>query len=168
MSNLSINVVAVVDNWFKRYFVGFLPITFIFRLLDIYVREGHAVLLSTALSIFDVLHNDLIRSKGKEEFMARLNSVVFKFKPDDLINRMKSYHIKKTFFPKFKNIKAKSVSQISEPDFQSYFRPKIVGKTSIIDNNQMELLYDFLPKKYKFFSNFTFFIFYLSFFLLQI
>eukprot|EP01105_Mastigella_eilhardi_P028972 TRINITY_DN995_c0_g2_i3.p1 TRINITY_DN995_c0_g2~~TRINITY_DN995_c0_g2_i3.p1 ORF type:complete len:713 (-),score=137.71 TRINITY_DN995_c0_g2_i3:49-1878(-) len=144
------------SSWFKTFFVGFLPYKTALRVMDVFMNEGIKVLYRVGLAIlyllWPYLKTTVDPASWSEAIIAggvslldgeKLIKTAFSFRLRDS-ERMQ---LEMANYGKKSAALATSASDLPDATMV-YYRPKIETSSTIIQDDEFELIWSFLPNNY--------------------
>eukprot|EP00276_Gloeochaete_wittrockiana_P001043 CAMPEP_0184675530 /NCGR_PEP_ID=MMETSP0308-20130426/87838_1 /TAXON_ID=38269 /ORGANISM="Gloeochaete witrockiana, Strain SAG 46.84" /LENGTH=502 /DNA_ID=CAMNT_0027123243 /DNA_START=1 /DNA_END=1506 /DNA_ORIENTATION=- len=142
-NRLGVDLGEAMRLWMRRFFVGTLPYFMVLRILDIYLNEDVRIFIRIALSILSESAPLLIATSSLSEFYDTLSRFCHDLRDTSaLFGDSLSINVPKSLV-------RENVTMPETRAYQVYYRPSIKIPSSIITNEQFELLYMMLPRRVK-------------------
>eukprot|EP00013_Stygamoeba_regulata_P010415 CAMPEP_0177685936 /NCGR_PEP_ID=MMETSP0447-20121125/33297_1 /TAXON_ID=0 /ORGANISM="Stygamoeba regulata, Strain BSH-02190019" /LENGTH=381 /DNA_ID=CAMNT_0019196017 /DNA_START=3 /DNA_END=1148 /DNA_ORIENTATION=- len=133
-------------DWFRRLFVGHLPMPVVLRVLDCYLAEGSKILYRVALSLLTLIHGQLLKATSRDEFENTVAWFCYQVDGTALLKYAFSQSISKKNIHNLDRKSSGLLDQVNEPTHQLYNRPRLSGPPSaILSETDWETVYQFLP-----------------------
>ncbi|EGC38695.1 hypothetical protein DICPUDRAFT_148582 [Dictyostelium purpureum] len=135
------------DEWFSRLFVSFLPYTTVLRIFDVFLNEGYKVLYRIGLALLKTHKKELKKKTTMEKFLATLKSLNSKmYDAEALIKTAFEISLKRSHLEDIKVKQDHKVRDVPEP-VPIYYRSKISVPSQILDTDDFELIWAWLPAR---------------------
>jgi len=139
-----------VEFWFTRLFVGDLPFQTVLRLLDAYLTEGTKILYRVALALLETNERTLLACTSEEALVNTLKQKCAQITDQDrLIKYACGIRLSKQLFMKYETQNRPKLSDVTEPSCGVYYRPKITGSSKLVPEGMFELLYEWIPQRFR-------------------
>eukprot|EP01133_Synstelium_polycarpum_P012371 gene12371-14513_t len=138
------------EEWFSRLFVSILPFQTVLHVFDVFVSEGYKSLYRVALGIMRVHKRVLLKSgTTPEAFLSTLRNLNHQLIDHPLLMKKAfKIHLKRNQLVDIDAQQHQKLSHVSEPLCPIYYRPKVTTPSSILEEDDYELLWNWLPHKY--------------------
>lgn len=135
------------ENWFNKLFVGILPMQTVLRIFDVFLMEGIKGIFRVGFGLLKANAPALARADSAQEFLEALTVAVSNRELDDaFFEEAFSLRLPRSVIGKRL---AKTIPKLENEHFQNslgvYYRPKNLQTSSIINEDEFELLWSWLP-----------------------
>lgn len=140
---------AFADVWFSRLFVSYLPYQTMLRVFDIFMNEGNKIFYKVGLAILKLNTESLMHAHCKQQFLRVLQYVTTHlYESDKLIKTAFTFQFSNKHTQKLDKSHGHMIQHIKEPQMPIYYRPRIRHSSSIIDDEQFEVMWAWIPHRY--------------------
>ena len=82
---LKLDPAKVFQVWLSRFFIQYMPMRTIFRILDAYLFEGNKILFRVSLAVLKMHTKSLLQCKTAHDFLVQLHACMTKQTPGELL-----------------------------------------------------------------------------------
>jgi TBC1 domain family member 24 len=148
---INLDIKLLCEEWFSHLFLHDLPFRTVLRTFDTFLNEGARVLYRIALGLLSAKEASLLTAKDADTFVNIIKQSASQLYNDDAFLKSCfkiSLHPDKVSKYKSKN-KVKSRLEDSHYPHHIYYRPKVSTPSSIISEDLFEIIYEWIPMRYR-------------------
>jgi len=148
MMSFGMEISSTFYSWFSRMFVACLPYHVMLRVFDIFLNEGKKILFKIGLAILKASSTQLLSTTDKAHFKKCLHDAAAQlYDSDYLIKLAFSFQFSHHHSDKLDIVHHHMIHHVKEPNMPIYYRPKITQSSNIIEDEQFEILWSWLPHR---------------------
>jgi len=152
MRTLSFNRHLFAEKFFNGLFINFFPFQTVLRIFDAFLSEGSKVLYRVGIAFLKRLQTipDVMQCETAQELEKVVEYVAMQtFDSDALMKKAFSLRLKRSQVQEL-HCKNKNLLNNHHSEFSNdiYYRPKITTPSKVIQDEQFEIIWSWLPKRY--------------------
>lgn len=148
---LNLDIKQLSESWFNHLFLHDLPFRTVLRVFDTFLNEGYRVLYRIALGLLSSKEASLLTAKDADSLVNIIKQSASQLYNDDAF--LKSCFKISLHPDKVSKIKSKNRTKGRMEDchypHHIYYRPKVSAPSSIISTDLFEIIYEWIPMRYR-------------------
>jgi hypothetical protein len=148
MTRLGIQSYEISQPWRTRAFLGLLPRPSTMVVWDSWFFEGRKIIYRVSIAILKLIKSKLLLTRSRDEFLETLTSATKSITAEPLLAKTFKVKLSRNNFQKLETRNTHLFLEFAPaPNMETYFRPKILEHSLIIDDHMFEVIWGWIPNR---------------------